>query len=204
MRTLRRSPGFGVRRIQPRRSRRSSVAVMVAEGIRTRSPTCEGVSGAAAPSMTASAVAAAWCMSKVRTTRRSSSPRRASPVRHRDAYASVQVVSPPGYWSGKSASPLTRPSEAGEGRLPLPGLSDLGSDIREDLDPRCALHSGLLHPGPQARVACEAGRLLGGREVVGDEQVVAVIGKPHHALPGAAVLGSQRLEFVIDLAPRGV
>ena len=33
----------------------------------------------------ASAVAAAWCMSKVRTMRRSSSPRRASPVRHRDA-----------------------------------------------------------------------------------------------------------------------
>jgi hypothetical protein len=46
-------------------------------------------------SMTASAVAAAWGMSKVKAMRRSSSPRRASPVRHRDAYASVQVVSPP-------------------------------------------------------------------------------------------------------------
>src|SRR5690348_9274889 len=204
MRTLRRSPGLGVRRIQPRRSSRSSVAVMVAEAIRTRSLTCDGVSGAAAPSMTASAVAAAWGMSKVRAMRRSSSPRRASPVRHRDAYASVQVVSPPGYSSWKSASTLTTPSEAGEGRPPLPGLSGLGSDIREDLDPRCTLHSGLLHPGPQARVVREAGRLLGGREVVGDEQVIAIIGKPHHALRGTAVLGSQRLEFVVDLAPCGV
>jgi AAA domain len=105
-------------------------------------------------------------------------------VRHRDAYASVQVMSPPGYSSWKSASTLITPSEAGEGRLPLPGLSGLGSDIREDLDLRCALHSGLLHPGPQARVAREAGCLLDGREVVRDEQVIAIIGKPHNALPG--------------------
>ena len=47
-------------------------------------------------------------------------------MRHRDAYASVQVVSPSGYSSWKSASTLTTPSEAGEGRLPLPGLSGLG------------------------------------------------------------------------------
>jgi hypothetical protein len=35
---------------------------------------------------------------------------------------------------------------------------------------------------------------------VGDEQVVSVIREPHHALPGTAVLGSQRLESVVDAA----
>ena len=50
----------------------------------------------------------------------------------------------------------------------------------------------------------EAGRLLGVGEVVGDEKVVSVIREPHHALPGTAVLGSQRLESVVDLAPCGV
>jgi hypothetical protein len=77
---------------------------MVADAIRTRSLTCEGVRGSAAPSMTASAVAAACGTSKVSRMRRSSSPTRASPVRHSDAYASVQVASPPGYSSSKSAS----------------------------------------------------------------------------------------------------
>jgi hypothetical protein len=38
---------------------------MVAEAMRTRSLTCEGVSGSPAPSMTASAVAAAWEMPMV-------------------------------------------------------------------------------------------------------------------------------------------
>ena len=96
---------------------------MVAEATRTRSLTCEGVSGSPAPSMTASAVAAACGMAKAAAMHRSSSPSRASPVRHSDAYASVQVASPPGYSSSKSASTLTTPSEAGEGRLrpPLPG-----------------------------------------------------------------------------------
>ena len=41
-------------------------------------------------------------------------------MRHNDAYASVLVVSPSGYSSTKSAPTLTTPSEAGEGRLPLP------------------------------------------------------------------------------------
>ena len=84
-RTLRRSAGLGMRRIQPRRSSRSRVAVMVAEAIRTRSLTWEGVRRVPAPSMTASAVAVAWVMPKVAATCRSSSPSRASPVRHKDA-----------------------------------------------------------------------------------------------------------------------
>ena len=58
---------------------------MVAEAISTRSATCEGVSEVPAPSMTASAVAAACDMRKVAAMRRSSSPSRASPVRHKDA-----------------------------------------------------------------------------------------------------------------------
>jgi len=64
------------------------------------------------------------------------------------------------------ASTLTTPSEAGEGRLPLPGLSDLGSDIRE-MSSRCALHSGLLiparRPGSWAKpAACSAvGKVVG-------------------------------------------
>ena len=85
MRTLRRSAGLGTRRIQPRCSSRSSVAVMVAEAIRIRSLTWEGVSGVPAPSMTASAVAAACDMPKVAAMCRSSSPSSASPVRHKDA-----------------------------------------------------------------------------------------------------------------------
>jgi len=64
---------------------------MVAEAIRTRSLTWEGVSGAPAPSMTASAVATGWDMPKVAAMRRSSSPSKASPVRYKDAYASVQT-----------------------------------------------------------------------------------------------------------------
>jgi hypothetical protein len=83
--TLRRSSGLGIRLIQPRRSRRSSMAVMVADGMRTRSLTCDGVSGALAPSITASAVAAGWGTPKVSRMRRSSSPSRASPVRTNDA-----------------------------------------------------------------------------------------------------------------------
>src|ERR1022692_758594 len=194
-----------MRRIQPRCSSRSSVAVMVAEATRTRSLTCEGVSGARAPSMTASAVAASCGMSKVSRMRRSSSPSRASPVRHNDAYASVQVGSPSGYSSAKSASTVTTPSEAGEGRLPLPGLSAwLGSDIREDLDSRGALDPGLLHSRAQGRVVSEAARLLGAGEVMGDEQVITIIGQAHHALPGAAVQGPHGLEFVVDLPPCGV
>jgi hypothetical protein len=39
---------------------------------------------------------------------------------------------------------------------------------------------------------------------MGDEQVIGVIRDVHHALSGAAVLGPQRLEFVVDLAPCGV
>jgi hypothetical protein len=50
----------------------------------------------------------------------------------------------------------------------------LGSDIREDLDPRCSLDSGGLHALAQRRVVREAARLLGGGELVRDEQVVAV------------------------------
>jgi hypothetical protein len=45
----------------------------------------QGVSGVPAPSMTASAVAAACVMPKVAAMCRSSSPSRASPVRHKDA-----------------------------------------------------------------------------------------------------------------------
>src|SRR5271169_2346376 len=188
-----------MRRIQPRYSSRSRVAVMVAEATRTRSLTCEGVSGTPAPSMTASAVAAACGMSKVAAMRRSSSPSRASPVRHKDAYASVQVGSPPGYSSAKSASTRITPREAGEGRLPLPRPSGrLGSDIREDLDPRCALDPGPLHCGAQGRVVSEAAGLLGGGEVMDDEQVIGVIRDLHHALRGAAVLVPQRLDFVVD------
>jgi len=77
--------GLAVRRIQPRFSSRSSVAVMVAEAMSTRSLTWDGVSGAPAPSMTARAVAAACGMPKVSRTRRSSSPSSASPVRHSEA-----------------------------------------------------------------------------------------------------------------------
>src|SRR5208282_715533 len=85
---------------------------------------------------------------------------------------------------------------------PLPRPSGRpGSDIREDLDPRRALNPGLLHPGTQGRVVREAARLLGTGEVMGDEQVAGVILALHHALPGAAVLGPQRL---VDLAPCGV
>lgn len=61
------------------------MAVMVADGMSTRSLTCEGVSGALAPSITASAVAAGWGTPKVSRMRRSSSPSRASPVRTKDA-----------------------------------------------------------------------------------------------------------------------
>src|SRR5208282_1550932 len=117
----------------------------------------------------------------------------------------VQVGSPPGYSSVKSASTRTRPSEAGEGRLPLPRPSGRpGSDIREDLDPRCALDPGLLHPRAQGRVVREAAGLLGDGEVMGEEQGIGIIGELHHALRGAAVLVPQRLGFVVDLAPCGV
>src|SRR5579859_3035151 len=142
-------------------------------------------------------------MSKVSRIRRSSSPSRASPVRHNDAYASVQVVSPPGYSSWKSASTLTTPSVAGEGRrLPLPGRGHPpGSDIREDLDLRHAPDPRSPHGLAQGRVVGEALGLLDGGEIVGDEQVVAVGRPPHHALRGTAVLGSQHLGLVVDLLP---
>src|SRR5262252_16580 len=204
--TLRRSAGLGMRRIQPRCSSRSRVAVMVAEATRTRSLTCEGVSGSPAPSMTASAVAAGCGRPAVTQMLRSISPSSAWPVRTSVAQASVQLASAPGYSPAKPASTLTTPSEAGEGRLRLlPGLGTrLGSDIREDLDLRGALHSGPAHRLPQGRVVGEAARLLGAGEVMGDEQFVAVIGQPHHPLRDAAVLGPQWLYLVIDLAPGGV
>src|SRR5579863_575973 len=131
-------------------------------------------------------------MSKVSRIRRSSSPSRASPVRHNDAYASVQVASPRGYSSRKSASTLTTPSAAGEGRRrPLPGRSGPpGSDIREDLDLRHAPDPRSPHGLAQARVVSEALGLLDGREFVSDEQVVAVGRYLHHALRGAAVPSS--------------
>ena len=50
----------------------------------------------------------------------------------------------------------------------------------------------------------EAARLLGAGEVMGDEQVIAIIGQAHHTLRGAAVLGPHRLELVVDLPPCGV
>ena len=117
-------------------------------------------------------------MPKVSRTRRSSSPSSASPVRISDAQASVQVRSVPGYSSSKSASTRTGLSEAGEGRLRLflPRLGVwLGSDIREDLDPRCSLDPGPVHRLAQGRVLAEAGCLLGGGEVVGDEKLIAVV-----------------------------
>src|SRR5579862_937559 len=146
-------------------------------------------------------------MSKVSRIRRSSSPSRASPVRHNDAYASVLVGSPPGYSSWKSASTLTTPSVAGEGRrrLPLPGRSGPpASDIREDLDLRHALNPRSPHDLAQGRVVREALGLLECGEVVGDEQVVLVVRQPQHAGRDAAVLGSQRFSLVVDLPPGGV
>jgi hypothetical protein len=66
---------------------------------------------------------------------------------------------------------------------------------------RCALHPGPFHSGAQRRVVSEAAGLLGGREVVCDEQAVGVIGKPHDAFAGAAVLDAQWLEFVVHRPP---
>lgn len=66
----------------------------------------------------------------------------------------------------------------GEGRPRLPpGLGGWpGSDVREDLDPRRPLNTGSPRRLAQGRILGEAARLLGGGEVMGDEQLVAVLG----------------------------
>ena len=112
IRTLRRSAGLGMRRIELLPAG-SSVAVMVAEATRIRSLTWEGVSGVPASSMTASAVATGWEMPKVAAMCRLSPPSSASPVRTRDAYASVQVGVAAGVLVGKVG---VDPDDAERGR----------------------------------------------------------------------------------------
>src|SRR5689334_6136270 len=203
-RTLRRSPGLDVRRIQPRRSSRSRLAVMVADATSTRSLIWVGVSGPAAPSSTASTVPTGWPMSKLASIRRSSSSRAAVPARTSEAKASVLLASPPGYSASKSGSTLTTPSTAGEGRLPLPGVRRYRTGNSEDFDLRRPGHPGPGHPRLQIRVASELARVFRRREVMRDEHVVRVAVQLPGALSGAAVPNPQRLELVVDLPPGSV
>src|SRR5690348_14643312 len=195
-----------MQRIHPCRSSRSSVAVIVADAASIRSLTCEGVTGSPAPSITARAVSAACGNPNVTRMHRSISAISASPVRTSVAYASVQLASPPGNSSAKSAPTRTTPSEAGEGRFrPFPGLAaPPGSGISEDLDPRRALHAGPVHGLAQRRIPRESACLRGARKLVRDEQVVPVLGQPQNTLRGAAVLRPQRLDLVVHLPPRCV
>src|SRR6185369_5349802 len=113
------------------------------------------------------------------------------PVRTRVASTSAARGSPSGYSSAKSSPTLTTPSAAGEGRLApaLPGRRRRrASDKLEDLDPGCRRDAAALHRRAELGVAGEALGLRRGREVVGDEHVVAVGGKAIHPVGGAAVL----------------
>src|SRR4051794_15008789 len=157
--------------------------------------------------MTARVLVIAWLSPIDAATTRSSSAPSEKPTRIRVANSSVEGASASGYSSVKSAPTRTTPRDAKEGGPP-PAFLDLRdvSGKLEDRDLGCAGDARLLHHGGERRVAREVLGAVDRVEVVGDQDVVAVLGVAAHAGVADAVPGVQRLDLVavVDLTPRGV
>ena len=177
------------------------MAVMVAEAIRTRSLTCEGVSGVPAPSITAApSRRPAWCRRSWRCAGELAQQGRAGAAQGRVGLGGGGIAAG---IVGEIGVYLDDAVEAGGGGCPSRLSWRPGSDIREDLDPRRSLDPGGLHPARSARWWGSCRLLAVGNWWVRNSSLPC-FWQAHHPVRGASVLDPQRLEFVIELPPCGV